>query len=667
MNRKISPLLSLTLLVATLSGCASAPVVIRTGDKVEAGFTCRLPDGSLAATTRPDSDVAAEKKSPFYLPRNGADSIVLTAGNDSAVTTRQRVSFEDEIIRHLEPSLVGHKAGDSIDMELRAERYPSASPNERLTRMSLVRKRDKEQRVTREEYVKRSGREPEVGQPLSMEPLLNGTVSEVSDKEVVIRTSPQQGDALTTPFGPVEVRETAKQYEFAIKAEANRLVRVGGMVGRISEVDKDRELFSIDFGHPFGGESLRCAVQVGSVTSMTAIQSARPEEKQEVQQKSVEETPSAKNDGVLDPEAAKVFNKGMERMLAMGGQASALIEPARSGDLVTANFTVTLEDGSLVMTTRREISTDSGIKRVSWYREPEGFAPRELVADKQELMPGLGGALVGMKAGEKKHLVLSADKAFGQPDPQKLQQIPCKQSLPKSIRMSADEYVKRFSSFPVQGREVQLVPYFKSRVTEVSEKDAVLEFLAVDGSSFEEAFGTLTVAVADDQVVTTLKPRVGAPFPLKEGFGIVSATDGTTFTIDLNNPLAGKTLVLDLEVLKVTPAPTGSIDWIDDHDKGLEQARQTGRPVFLILHADWCGWCKKTFSETIPDPRITALKEHFVWVKVNSDKEQKYKQHYGQEGFPMMVLLNPDGSVLKKIDGYRDAAALREEIRAVLN
>ena len=62
-----------------------------------------------------------------------------------------------------------------------------------------------------------------------------------------------------------------------------------------------------------------------------------------------------------------------------------------------------------------------------------------------------------------------------------------------------------------------------------------------------------------------------------------------------------------------------------------------------------------------------TLKDRFVWVRINSDKELKYKQQYGQEGFPMMVLLSADGTVLKKIDGYRDARALREEIKAVLN
>jgi hypothetical protein len=204
-------------------------------------------------------------------------------------------------------------------------------------------------------------------------------------------------------------------------------------------------------------------------------------------------------------------------------------------------------------------------------------------------------------------------------------------------------------------------------VTEVTEQDVALEFQVKDGAVFQDSFGSISVAVAGDRITTTLKPLVGAPFPLKEGVGIISATDANSFSLDLNHPLAGRTIILDLEAVSISAAQAGEIVWIDDHDAGLARAKMEGKPAFLILHADWCGWCRKSFSETFPDPRITALKDRFVWVRVNSDKELKYKQQYGQEGFPMMVLLNSDGTVLKKIDGYRDAAALREEIRAVLN
>jgi FKBP-type peptidyl-prolyl cis-trans isomerase 2 len=307
------------------------------------------------------------------------------------------------------------------------------------------------------------------------------------------------------------------------------------------------------------------------------------------------------------------------------------------------------------------------VNKVSWYREPSVYAPVELVAGKQEIMPGLGEALVGMKAGEKRHVTLAPEKAFGLPDPKKVQQLPLNQSFPKTIRMPADEYTKRFSNFPIVNKEVQLMPYFPSRVTEVTEQDVALEFQVKDGAVFQDSFGSISVAVAGDRITTTLKPLVGAPFPLKEGVGIISATDANSFSLDLNHPLAGRTIILDLEAVSISAAQAGEIVWTDDHDAGLARAKMEGKPAFLILHADWCSWCKKSFSDTFPDPRITALKDRFVWVRVNSDKELKYKQQYGQEGFPMMVLLAADGSVLKKIDGYRDAAALREEIRAVLN
>jgi FKBP-type peptidyl-prolyl cis-trans isomerase 2 len=265
--------------------------------------------------------------------------------------------------------------------------------------------------------------------------------------------------------------------------------------------------------------------------------------------------------------------------------------------------------------------------------------------------------------------MLTADKAFGPADPAKFQKLPRNQSFAKVIRIPAEEYVKRFSSFPTIGKEVALMPYFPSRVTEVGEKDVALEFQVTDGAVFSDSFGSLAVAVSGGKITSTLSPQVGAAFPLKEGFGVVTAMDAESFTIDLNHPLAGKNLTIDIEAVSVTPASTTDtgVPWIDNHDAGLARAKQDGKPVFLILHADWCSWCKKTFTETIPDPRIAALKDQFVWVRVNSDKEQNYKQLYGQEGFPMMVLLKADGTVLKKIDGYRDARALREEIKAVLH
>lgn len=651
MNLNMQSRLSMALMTAILAGCANAPAVIRAGDRVELEFTCRLPDGEIAATTKPDSAVADDRKSPFYLPRTGPETVTILAG--PLDRKRDRVSFEDEIMNRLGVSLVGLGDGDRAVLDIQAERYPAASPKDRFVQLAKVRKRPKELRMSRKEYTGRTGKAPEVGQSFALDPLVPGKLREVTGKEVVAVFSPEKDKPLTTPFGPVVVHETPTQYELEIMAEKDRLVRTGGMVGRIGSVNGDS--FEVDYGHPFGGEKLRCDIKIASV---------KPAEK-----KVTGPEPAAVASGTNpDTHAEKVFDAGMAKMASISGQAAGTGEAARSGDLVTLNYTVTLEDGTLVATTMEKTAKDQAVKKAAWFREPAAYAPVELVAGKQEIMPGLAEALTGMGPGERKRIVLTPDKAFGMTDPQKIKSFPCSQTFPKTIRMPADEYVKRFSSFPVMNKEVELLPYFKSRVTEVTERDVALEFQVTNGAGFNENFGSIGVSLANDKITTTLKPLVGAAFPLKDGVGVISATDGNTFTVDFNNPLAGKTIVLELETISVAPAAQGApIDWIDDHDAGLARAKQEGKPVFLILHADWCGWCKKTFAEILPDPRVMALKDRFVWVRVNSDKELKYKQQYGQNGFPMMVLLDADGKVLKKIDGFREARALSEEMKAVLN
>jgi FKBP-type peptidyl-prolyl cis-trans isomerase 2 len=235
--------------------------------------------------------------------------------------------------------------------------------------------------------------------------------------------------------------------------------------------------------------------------------------------------------------------------------------------------------------------------------------------------------------------------------------------------MPAEEYVKRFKEFPTVGKEVDVVPFFKARVAEVAEQDVRLDFLARNGEHFSESYGSVAIGVAGEKITLTLTPRIGAPFPDGERTGLISAADDGAFTVDFNHPLAGKPVTLDVEVVSIARADTFkevSLPWQEDHDKALAAAKQAGKPAVLVLYAEWCQWCKKTFAETMQDPRIKELKESFVWAKVNSNQQTQFKEKYGQSGFPMIVLLNPDGTVAGKIDGFRDGAQLAAELRAFL-
>lgn len=343
------------------------------------------------------------------------------------------------------------------------------------------------------------------------------------------------------------------------------------------------------------------------------------------------------------------------------------LEPdgVQKGDLVTAHVTLLDEDGKLVLTTLEAVSKEMAQLRSAAYQDPPVFEPEEIVGGEPPGPPALGEVVLGMKKGEKKTVPLPPEKGYGLRDPRKQSTFPCVRTIPRKLRLSAEEYVGRFKRFPTVGKEVELVPYFKARIQEVTESDVSMEMLAKDGQRAEESFGTVEIKVDDRQVTIILTPQRGAVFPMQGGEGRIEAVDSKEFTVDFNHPMAGKRLTAQVEVLsiaRVSQFRDMQIQWSEDHDEALARARRENRPAVLVLYADWCGWSKRVFDETFQDPRLKILKDDFVWVRVNSDKEARFKELYSQQGFPLIVLLGRDGRIARKIDGYRSGGAMRGEL-----
>ncbi len=79
---------------------------------------------------------------------------------------------------------------------------------------------------------------------------------------------------------------------------------------------------------------------------------------------------------------------------------------ADMGDLVTVEYEATLADGSLF-----DSSQDYDV-------------PVTFTVGKQEVLPGLEAAVIGMHAGEQKKVLLSPESAYGLPNPEKIELIP---------------------------------------------------------------------------------------------------------------------------------------------------------------------------------------------------------------------------------------------------
>ena len=99
-----------------------------------------------------------------------------------------------------------------------------------------------------------------------------------------------------------------------------------------------------------------------------------------------------------------------------------------------------------------------------------------------------------------------------------------------------------------------------------------------------------------------------------------------------------------------------------------EASAQAGRENKLVLldftGSDWCGWCKKLDAETFSTPAfIDYASKNLVLVQLDypnakpqsdalKEANKALKEKYAINGFPTVIVLKPDGTVLWKQVGY---------------
>jgi hypothetical protein len=248
-------------LPAALSGCAggAGKPTLQPGGRAALQFSCAFPGGELAISSRPTGNSGAPL-SPIYRERASSADVVVTAPSAGEGTPSAAPgSFEEDVVERIAAALPGRHAGETLALDLVAGRNPASAP---LT-LSRVRKRNKELRLSLEEYRSRMGKEPVLDTPFIIDPLVPGRVAEVADGTVLVRFSATPGRVVQLPFGKGTISEKEDRYEIDIDAKPGALVRSGSVLGRITEVSD--QSFSIDLGHPFGGEALHCQVKINTL------------------------------------------------------------------------------------------------------------------------------------------------------------------------------------------------------------------------------------------------------------------------------------------------------------------------------------------------------------------------------------------------------------------
>jgi thiol-disulfide isomerase/thioredoxin len=100
-------------------------------------------------------------------------------------------------------------------------------------------------------------------------------------------------------------------------------------------------------------------------------------------------------------------------------------------------------------------------------------------------------------------------------------------------------------------------------------------------------------------------------------------------------------------------------------DDLLAKAKKQGKPIFVDFYASWCGPCKMMDKYVFTDPTVGAYANlHYLAAKIDCEhgEGRTLAQQYEVSAYPTLVILKPDGTVIHRMVGMRDANGLLAEL-----
>jgi uncharacterized protein YyaL (SSP411 family) len=110
------------------------------------------------------------------------------------------------------------------------------------------------------------------------------------------------------------------------------------------------------------------------------------------------------------------------------------------------------------------------------------------------------------------------------------------------------------------------------------------------------------------------------------------------------------------------------IQWRDYGAAAFAEARSAGKPLYILVYADWCHWCKKYETETLETELIRGLLQNeMVPVAVNNVEQPEIGKKLGTKLVPTSVILTPDGQRLLRFYGFLPPDELNQALRRTLS
>jgi thiol-disulfide isomerase/thioredoxin len=102
----------------------------------------------------------------------------------------------------------------------------------------------------------------------------------------------------------------------------------------------------------------------------------------------------------------------------------------------------------------------------------------------------------------------------------------------------------------------------------------------------------------------------------------------------------------------------------------LENAKKEGKPLFIMLYADWCPHCSQMKKEVFSDTNVMDfLKANYVCIWKNIEKEEgkALKDKYNTKSLPTFLFLDANETLLYALKGEMKTPEFMTEVKYSLN
>jgi thioredoxin-related protein len=121
-----------------------------------------------------------------------------------------------------------------------------------------------------------------------------------------------------------------------------------------------------------------------------------------------------------------------------------------------------------------------------------------------------------------------------------------------------------------------------------------------------------------------------------------------------NNSKFGRLVSLGPDNVSASTDTVSMIAW-QTYDEGMRLAKEQDKHILLYFHAEWCTYCRKLDHTTFQDKKVIKyLKENFISISVDSDKNKELTTQWKVRGLPTFHFLEPDSSKISNLPGYVD-------------